>query len=382
MVDEKEEHYEEEGEYHFSDDQVNYDIEPETPKAAPAAAGFSKDAVLTKLTQNRRKVLGVVAFIILIGVVYKILVPASTTPSTDFTQAATPKATKPSPAAANAKNATPSRPVEPVIAQPTMPQAPAVETKPVSAPLQQSQQPDAMVAVAPTQPPATVQAAPVQTLPGAPTNGMPPTSPMTQPVMPPMVSPSQMQAQTTTQPPSVMTQPIQTTTSVTTMQTAPVDAQTKDRLAALEQQNTAMMNLLQTEYAQKIADAETQTNAVRGKIEELNKRVNRIETNLNQITQLLQGMSKSQVSGVMSNAAAPMYNVPSRSAEPRIAYSVQAIIPGRAWLKSEGGDTVTVAEGDYLKRYGRVTKIDPYDGIVAIDTGNKVITLSYGLDSE
>ena len=63
---------------------------------------------------------------------------------------------------------------------------------------------------------------------------------------------------------------------------------------------------------------------------------------------------------------------------PRIIYSVQAIIPGRAWLKSEAGDTVTVAEGDMLKGLGRITKIDPYDGVVEIDTGNKIISLSYG----
>ncbi len=57
---------------------------------------------------------------------------------------------------------------------------------------------------------------------------------------------------------------------------------------------------------------------------------------------------------------------------------MQAIIPGRAWLKSDSGDTVTVAEGDLLKGYGRVTKIDPYDGVVTIDNGNRIVTLSYG----
>ena len=71
-----------------------------------------------------------------------------------------------------------------------------------------------------------------------------------------------------------------------------------------------------------------------------------------------------------------------KNAQPKIAYAVQAIIPGRAWLKSDAGDTVTVAEGDILKGFGRITKIDPYDGIVNIDTGNKVITLSYGVNGE
>ena len=57
---------------------------------------------------------------------------------------------------------------------------------------------------------------------------------------------------------------------------------------------------------------------------------------------------------------------------------MQAIIPGRAWLRTENGETITVAEGDMLKSLGRVTKIDPYDGTILIDTGVKVLTLTYG----
>lgn len=181
--------------------------------------------------------------------------------------------------------------------------------------------------------------------------------------------------------PSVISPPMQQTTSqMNTAQVPVIDVQAKDRIIALEQQSAAMMNLLQTEYAQKMADSETQTNVMRGKMEELTRRINHMEASLNQITQLLQGVSKPQASGVMGSA--PVSNLAARPTEPRMIYSVQAIIPGRAWLKSEAGDTVTVAEGDYLKGYGRVTKIDPYDGIVAIDTGSKVINLSYGVSGD
>jgi hypothetical protein len=149
-----------------------------------------------------------------------------------------------------------------------------------------------------------------------------------------------------------------------------------DRLASVEQQNAAMVNLLQTEYAQKISDYETQNTATRGKLEEVTKRLNRMESALNQITQLLQAGGRPS----LMMGAPP--SEPAKMMEPKITYSVQAIIPGRAWLKSESGDTVTVAEGDLLRNYGRITKIDPYDGIVNIDTGTKVITLSYGMNAE
>jgi intracellular multiplication protein IcmG len=143
------------------------------------------------------------------------------------------------------------------------------------------------------------------------------------------------------------------------------------------------MNLLQTEYAQKISDYETQSTSSRGKMEELTKRMNRMESTLGQLAQIIQSGRQGAITAVPSNVVMMgSSSEPAKVMEPKMIYSVQAIIPGRAWLKSEAGDTITVAEGDILRNYGRVTKIDPYDGVVNIDTGNKVITLSYGMTAD
>lgn len=403
MVNEREEHYEEEGEYHFSDDQVNYDIEPEASKETQKSA-FSKEALLEKYTQHRRKIFGVISLIVLIGIVYKMLVPASTPPTTEFSQtAASVKAEKP--AVANAKTppaaaqpATPASTVAPV-SQPSSAPASATTTAATSpsAPIPVTSTVATVAAPAPGAPASS--SAPPQTQdnkPVVPVNAQqnPPPVAGTITVLPPTASQTAAQGASVQQPnvvyapPQTMPPSAQVTApaspSMPPMNVAQpgVDTQIKDRITALEQQNTAMMNLLQTEYAQKIADTETQANAVRGKMDELTKRVNRMEASLTQITQLLQGVGRSQSIDAMGGAPVSIPSTAARSAEPRMTYSVQAIIPGRAWLKSESGDTVTVAEGDYLKKYGRVTKIDPYDGVVAIDTGSKVITLSYGVDGE
>lgn len=364
MVDEKEEHYEEEGEYHFSDDQVNYDIEPEAA-TTKASSSLNRESILNKFTQNRRRILGAVSLLVLIGVVYKILVPsAPTTPATEFNPATTAmKAGAPTVTTqtkvTKVETKTAVQTTEPTVAT-TNPATmmPATNAPQTAAPpyTQQSQAPVVVVAA----PPASGST-------NLPPNSVPPSSTMPQTAGTPAMN----------MPPSETTPSVATTNPTMPGQPASYDSQTKDRISALEQQNTAMMNLLQTEYAQKIADSETQSTQVRGKMEELTKRVNRMESNLNQIMQMLQGMNKSQAAAMEPPSA--MYNSASRG-EPRMTYTVQAIIPGRAWLKSESGDTVTVAEGDYLKKYGRVTKIDPYDGIVSIDTGTKVITLAYGLD--
>ncbi|MCE3237705.1 MAG: hypothetical protein K0R24_686 [Gammaproteobacteria bacterium] len=337
MVNEKEERFDEEGEYHFSDDQMNDEAAPETLKATSTSA-FTKEAMVAKLSQYRKGIVGGVSVITLITVIYKILTPSSAPPPTDFSKAAIVKAAKP----VTTKTV---KPLSPPVARPvaTATQQPSTITTTTATPpvtpyytqsnVQQNQVATTSAAVAPANQASTVAATTLPVSSGASANEM--------------------------------------------------NVQTKnvlDRLTLLEQQNAAMMNLLQTEYAQKISDTETLENTTRGKIEEVTKRVNRMEANLNQITDLLKGMSKSQSSNGMENVST--YPSEARSTEPTTIYAVQAIIPGRAWLKSESGDTVTVAEGDYLKNYGRVSKIDPYDGIVAIDTGKKVITLSYGMGSD
>lgn len=370
MVDEKDEGYEsqEEGEYHFSDDQVNYDVEggatpkaqtPAAPMPATGKSASAKEVALKKLSEHRRVVIGVVVFIVLIGVVYKMLAPVGTTPpSTEFAAtkpmtAAPPKVQKP--AAAQVAAATTPEPTT---------QAPAPETAAANPP---------PAGTAPQ-----VQAAPGMMPPPPPGQGAAPTNLAQVAAAPaqgiPTIQP--MGAQTTMTPPA-SAQPVAVqVTSGPQPVAPPSDEATKnimDRLTSLEQQNAALMNLLQTEYAQKMADYETQLTMTRGKLEEITKRLNRIDTTLSQLNQ---GGPQS----VVQEVAAPTTVM--KVLEPKMVYTVQAIIPGRAWLKSESGETVTVAEGDVLRNYGRVTKIDPYDGVVNIDTGNKIITLSYGTNLE
>lgn len=50
-------------------------------------------------------------------------------------------------------------------------------------------------------------------------------------------------------------------------------------------------------------------------------------------------------------------------------YSVHAIIPGRAWLKSNGGQIITVTEGDKVGDYGTVAVIDASNGLVRTSSG-------------
>lgn len=54
---------------------------------------------------------------------------------------------------------------------------------------------------------------------------------------------------------------------------------------------------------------------------------------------------------------------------PKKKYYVQAIVLGRAWLKSSDGHTITVGEGSEIPGYGRVALIDPPEGEVTTSSG-------------
>ncbi len=302
-----EEEGQEEGEYHFSDDQANYDMDVGAVKGSTATAAFTtRESIAGKLKQHRRIVIGILVFIVLLGIVYKLVAPSST-PVTDF-----------------------------------QPNAPVVKTS----------------AKKMTPPPhATTQ---------------------------PQVVQQQTVTTTSTTQPAVQTQPVVTQPTVSVSRTDSVTTDNKnviERITAIEQQNAATMNLMQTQYAQKIADNEAENQQLRNQVQELNARISNMEVAFRQLTKILRGSNASS-----SGAASPRAAVPQTQAaqvsQPHSLYTVQAIIPGRAWLKSDAGDTVTVAEGDVLKDFGRITKIDPYDGIVDIDTGSKIISLSYGASGD
>jgi hypothetical protein len=357
MVDEREDRYEgEEGEYHFSDDQVNYE-EVEAPKAAQTTVSMKKTIFdkFSGLSGSRRMLLAGVVFVSLIGIVYKMLLPSSPVVTGEISQVPIVKQATPQ-QIATTKPATPATP----------PTSPPVQTAPVIQP-----PPPVMN---PPPPPQTMMASPSPQNAAAPQPGLPNPAETAQGMPPQTMYPTT---------PAAPAAPITQTAAMPPISSpqASIPPNVVDRVKAVEDHNAAIMNLLQTEYAQKMSEFEMQSNLVRGKMDEMAKRVNRIESSLNQITQLLQQSapraSKSQTASMESVPA-----LPTRSAVPRVTYTVQAIIPGRAWLKGDSGDTVTVAEGDTLRDYGRITKIDPYDGVVEIDTGNKIIALSYGMSGE
>lgn len=262
----------EEGEYHFSDEDVTYEAEAESTKPTPTDA--PKESVFKQFTQRRLIISGII-FLVLVFAIYQMLAPSSTPPSTDI--------------------------------------APA------------------------------------------------PVAQMT--------------------PPPTSTPP---TTTITTLEPP---AQTPTETPAAPAVTKEQFDQLSSSVQDKLGDLTTSNQVLQTQVQQLGSRIDNLENKLNQLIDMLQKSQTPPPVPVTTGNPFPAYNsdaIQQAQAQQqvvppvRLPYSVQAIIPGRAWLKSDSGDTITVAEGDSIRELGRIIKIDPYDGVVVINTGNRVVSLSYG----
>ncbi len=379
MVHERDEKYEghEDGEYHFSDDQANYEMESDVVEQ-PAAAPKPTKAVSAQelLQQYKRPLIGVAVFVFLIFLVYKISAPSVTPPASDFAPNAgitpPPQVKKPAlQAAAGAQNSafqplaqplgmsSASSTAAPQVAPPTSVPAPPAPAMPAAQP--------PVVASAPSASPAATVVAQTSAMPVQQETAVAQSQPAPAVVIQPEA------------PAEPIYNPVHPTESRSSIVLEPSElAGVNQKLATVTQQNAK----LQTEYKQKLSDYEEQNSELQNKVQALNARIAGLETTLAHIDQSMQSARAAATREATAVVQVPAQGAEARPVEPRVSYMVQAIIPGRAWLKSESGETVTVAEGDTLKGYGRIMKIDPYDGLVELDVGGKIVSLSYGASSE
>ncbi|MGV3739821.1 MAG: hypothetical protein ACO1N3_00815 [Gammaproteobacteria bacterium] len=142
----------------------------------------------------------------------------------------------------------------------------------------------------------------------------------------------------------------------------------RDRLSRLEKENTELQAQLSAMSAQMLT---------------LNSNVGTTAANLKQISDQLAQLATAVQNEEKVNAGLieklerqekMMLNAGKiGSSEQPVQYFLQAIIPGRAWLISSEGETLTVSRGTPLGSYGRVSFIDAASGRVLTSSGNTII---------
>jgi len=151
-------------------------------------------------------------------------------------------------------------------------------------------------------------------------------------------------------------------------QAVSLNAKSQEQIATLESKNAEL-----TEMIDKLKDQNQKS------LDEM-KQMQESMTKLAEETQRLHKAMYVLVSSAKKQKAAAKRKVtPTRrsiTTVKRSNYYVDAIIPGRAWLKDENGKTITVSIGDQISGYGKVTTIDPVNGVVTTSNGTR---FEYGI---
>lgn len=189
-------------------------------------------------------------------------------------------------------------------------------------------------------------------------------------------------------------------------QTSPLAQQQPTAVAQPQEQTVAPV-----ESMQEMQQVESQNTDLTKRVSDLENAVNQLNTQLAADAQM-NASNQAQIAGLiksidsmqtqmakLNNAMQTMVNAVSQSSgngqsgfvNPGMGgnnfnnnnmvsapdYYVQAVIPGRAWLKNSSGQIITVAPGDAVPGYGTVTNIDSQNGVVTTSTGSKIV---FGID--
>lgn len=367
MLNDREDKYEgDDTEYHFSDEEINYDMDasessksaaPVTPEAKASTGGISG------LLKSKRMIISGAVFIVLLFVVYEMVTPSTTSEINVDDMKSVPVAT--TKAMTVPESANQGYNTKAAVSKMTAPSA-----RPATALKQNTQ--TVNMPVMPSSVPSS-PAEPMQQAAGQSVDQSADQSPVPDLAAYMQTVPSQ-QMPTMPEMPAIPAQSSASGAQPSGIQGA---ENIDNRVLTLETQNQRLMEQLRTQYDQRIQEYQDQNKSLQNQVETLSTKVASME---NQLTDMMSTRVK-KLQEVEKSAALPVSpgdESETHTAPPKIPYNVQAIIPGRAWLKSDSGETITVAEGDVIKGVGRVTRIDPYDGIVEIKSGKRVITLSYG----
>jgi intracellular multiplication protein IcmG len=153
-------------------------------------------------------------------------------------------------------------------------------------------------------------------------------------------------------------------------QVTALNTASQTRLAALEGKVSDLTNVMAQLKSEHDKTAEDIKN-VQKSITVLSVQTQRLNDALTLLVSAASNASPSTASNASTRAPRATYSTDSSAPRyaPKGSYFVDAVIPGRAWLKGSKGKILTVAVGDPVPGYGVVTSINPQRGWVDTSTG-------------
>ena len=150
-------------------------------------------------------------------------------------------------------------------------------------------------------------------------------------------------------------------------------------------ESSTVTPMIAPEINRKLSALEVTEQANRTDITNFNNQISSINSNMNDLTNKIGALSQSisDLTSKLEQQSQQIIMLTSqhkpknrthhvyyrRSTKPSVKYYIQAVIPGRAWLISTNGTTITVREGSSVPGYGIVKLIDPNQGRVLTGSG-------------
>lgn len=173
--------------------------------------------------------------------------------------------------------------------------------------------------------------------------------------------------------PPITTQP---TAVVPSVDSAVQSAEVDKSLAGLQVSETATRSSVQeviTEMAKlrtEMDDLRSAVSGMRSSMQNLSEEMREQVALLSRQQQMIEALSKQQTQPKKPDTPKKVIK---KVLPPQPLYYIEAMVPGRAWLKRTDGTTLTISVGDRLQSYdGVVARIDPITGQVLMSSGRMI----------
>lgn len=134
---------------------------------------------------------------------------------------------------------------------------------------------------------------------------------------------------------------------------------------------TRLQHVSSNEQTQ-LTQLQNQISGLQGNLQQLKKSQQQLTSQVQEFNSQFKELTSQLLTAVTKPSATTPGPQPQVQLMPYPVYHMRAVIPGRAWLEDDQGQSLSVAVGDRLPGYGKVTAINSQQGYVATNLG-KVI---------
>ncbi|MCX7121377.1 MAG: hypothetical protein NTZ67_06345 [Gammaproteobacteria bacterium] len=159
-----------------------------------------------------------------------------------------------------------------------------------------------------------------------------------------------------TNPKSPVKQPIAEAVLTTPVE-QPTDTAALNSLDSLSADSSDTKSKLK-DLQSKVADLQSSFNQAQTSNQTLQTTVTQLANQINELsTQLNSAMAKLQAA---------------KTGKKLMVFHLRAVVPDRAWITSDTGETRSVTVGDHIEQYGAVQTIDAQSGLITTSSGRKI----------